>query len=1029
MENLQDKIIELMDLFDGEVTTADKIDRPQQALDREAYDDFMKRNPIAGGGRIGLYKGMSANKAPQKFKLETPKVLEGAERPTKKGTKKYKDIKSIRDLDPDYLGKINIEDAENKSREKNVKVYKSGATKYGSVLDDAIEIRNIIVKNKGNIFNIEELGEKAGIYTSGTGSRKSGKGNRPDVRRVRTALIIAKDNFPEIANFKYVPERYPGIDGRERHQLNMVVDSIKSYQNLTGDEKLAQFLPKNMGKFYKKILEKGPKKLPGNPEQGLFIKMYNFKPHQIKYISDRITDETGQKFTSKDYKDLVKDVKKFRSKISTDKRLETRLAFINEQITDLANDNQIQNLLKGNLNRQTQEALLKRATQIVGGDASIASRRLFQMAEAMSDTTNKYKNLGIQLNNEKANKIIATGKQIAGRNNRYGMSSVLYDYYGNVVDKAIGSGEGQTFIGKYQQAIRNALDKGQSPDEIFSLTASARTRVPGQGNLAPYALFTQQLRTDVNSAIKGAYIDSALSRTHGELQEIFKGRKYSQLNAADKEAANALVEAFEKEKIRALNKPVNPGEIKKSFDEQYGKKSTQYEMFKKNGIVPKNYKGVKPIYLTATEKKNMQLPSFDLKNPPSKSIEGFATRFVKYPQIKEAFEKSYKDVGYSMKVTKDMKTQKEFLDNLVANSKLDKCLINRKADGGRIGFALSDECIRDGLNETKKKAAAGDKKAARQLVETAEAATKGRLLKNILGPGAILGELVFEGALIGNKVLGGKPADIAYAESYLSYLDPRKYSGQLDPLKMQREDMTTREIEDADGNIKTIDGPNANILRSGFAAQDQLSAFNKAIQDRDLAKARGRIDQYNPAAADAREQGRFADQSADIISSEAFKDASNIAQEYLQGQEGKRRFNLGIFGTPQGELSEDRRMFEANKAMKNLYTQYSDDEIRSFLKQELGTDDDALIDKYLELTGVTERITPAVTRTLSGLDVLRTGDQIKQAMQRIADAGGVANLAGGGIAGLSGGVKSGPPPESGPNSQGLPGLLKRGMKI
>ena len=43
--------------------------------------------------------------------------------------------------------------------------------------------------------------------------------------------------------------------------------------------------------------------------------------------------------------------------------------------------------------------------------------------------------------------------------------------------------------------------------------------------------------------------------------------------------------------------------------------------------------------------------------------------------------------------------------------------------------------------------------------------------------------------------------------------------------------------------------------------------------------------------------------------------------------------------------------------------------------------------------------------------------------------GGLFGLADGGIAGLSGGVKSGPPPESGPNSQGLPGLLKRGMKI
>ena len=53
MEDLQNKIIELMDLFDDEqVTTADKIDRPQRALDREAIDDFMKRNPMAGGGML-----------------------------------------------------------------------------------------------------------------------------------------------------------------------------------------------------------------------------------------------------------------------------------------------------------------------------------------------------------------------------------------------------------------------------------------------------------------------------------------------------------------------------------------------------------------------------------------------------------------------------------------------------------------------------------------------------------------------------------------------------------------------------------------------------------------------------------------------------------------------------------------------------------------------------------------------------------------------------------------------------------------
>ena len=50
-------------------------------------------------------------------------------------------------------------------------------------------------------------------------------------------------------------------------------------------------------------------------------------------------------------------------------------------------------------------------------------------------------------------------------------------------------------------------------------------------------------------------------------------------------------------------------------------------------------------------------------------------------------------------------------------------------------------------------------------------------------------------------------------------------------------------------------------------------------------------------------------------------------------------------------------------------------------------------------------------------------------LQRFGDVAqlGVANLAGGGIAKIAG-VDSGPPPASGPNSQGLQGLFKRAMK-
>ena len=52
---------------------------------------------------------------------------------------------------------------------------------------------------------------------------------------------------------------------------------------------------------------------------------------------------------------------------------------------------------------------------------------------------------------------------------------------------------------------------------------------------------------------------------------------------------------------------------------------------------------------------------------------------------------------------------------------------------------------------------------------------------------------------------------------------------------------------------------------------------------------------------------------------------------------------------------------------------------------------------------------------------------------RVLDIGGIGQdyqleLAGGGIAKLAG-VSSGPPPSSGPNSQGLQGLMKRVKKL
>ena len=357
---------------------------------------------------------------------------------------------------------------------------------------------------------------------------------------------------------------------------------------------------------------------------------------------------------------------------------------------------------------------------------------------------------------------------------------------------------------------------------------------------------------------------------------------------------------------------------------------------------------------------------------------------------------------------------KKILQNIQGYSKLAKCKV-AAADGGRIGFAYSDECLRDGLKEQKIQAQKGNKKAAQELVQVGKVATRAGLLKNLLGPGAILGEAVFEGAVIGNKVLGGKELDQAWAESYLSYLDPRKYSGQLDSLKMSRDDMTTRKIND-----QTIDGPNANILRSGFSAQDQVAAFNEAVNERERAKSAGRLDQYSPAAADAREQGRFVDQSKDIISSDAFQDATKQAQEYIANKEAKNRFDLGVFGTPQGELSEDRRMYKANKAMNELFTPITRKDVDKILRANdgytpyafgYGMTDEGKYDEDLGYKQIIDEMDKGRKQSYFA-DNFRT------------------EKAGGGIAGLSGGDPKGAMTTSmNPDSQGLQGLFNRVKKV
>ena len=270
---------------------------------------------------------------------------------------------------------------------------------------------------------------------------------------------------------------------------------------------------------------------------------------------------------------------------------------------------------------------------------------------------------------------------------------------------------------------------------------------------------------------------------------------------------------------------------------------------------------------------------------------------------------------------KTMKAPKEILDLFETKdlNKLAAIGCPGKMMGGRIGLNKGQNlqaCALRGVEKLKGdpgKLTPGDQSNFRALSKSAKTA---RLLKNVLGPAAILGEVLVEGGIAANKFMSeGVPIKQALGQSYLNYL--------LGPK-------TKIDVE--------------------------------AERAKEFAKG----------------------------------------EDFAMAERGRR---MAPF-MAQGMAADAQRLKKREQQMEQAFPTTSPQEIDEILK------------------------TQGMTIQDFGMTYPQIQDFIKQDQQTqaIADAGGVANLAGGGIAKLAG-VSSGVAPESGPNPQGLPGLLKRGIKI
>jgi len=164
MEDLDKKIIELMDLFDGEVTTADKVEPPENP-----YKEFEDRNPPgkADGGRIGFKKKGFVNKGAEAEYLRKLKLSydEYGQEALDKGAK--------------VLGFKDYASMGGKENENFRKKIKNEIKKYGEVLpryeadvrgrktriakEQGVQIKLLEATNKNEFFNPKDFAKENGI--------------------------------------------------------------------------------------------------------------------------------------------------------------------------------------------------------------------------------------------------------------------------------------------------------------------------------------------------------------------------------------------------------------------------------------------------------------------------------------------------------------------------------------------------------------------------------------------------------------------------------------------------------------------------------------------------------------------------------------------------------------------------------------------------------------------------------------------------------------------------------------------------
>ena len=255
----------------------------------------------------------------------------------------------------------------------------------------------------------------------------------------------------------------------------------------------------------------------------------------------------------------------------------------------------------------------------------------------------------------------------------------------------------------------------------------------------------------------------------------------------------------------------------------------------------------------------------------------------------------------------------------------------RKVEGGNIN---TTDCYQKGLEKIRNRQVT-DPVDARNMMRVAKASTSiarvsgaGRVAA-ILGPAGIGLDLLFEGAVVGNEYLKGRPFEEAWGESFLSYLGPNRkdpeelkmdrYAG--DDPKAQSYVQDVRMLREFNKNLELYQTMKQDIYNEAYTPEMLLEQFDKTSDIYGMIADKYPIPMNPDGTVNDNKPGPIEQAEANTVGDEArmFATGSDY-RAYKEGEEKALVKQVEKAKTlPFGELSPARIETERKKKITDIF--------------------------------------------------------------------------------------------------------------